>query len=701
MSTKRKIAIALSAIMIFSETSQIFAGPPTVTSDESVYINLDYYGKQESLSVVKGCMLNGNTEIVDYGQYEKVTNMTDYTEPVLDEDKVTWKVSDPTKRFFFEAVPKEGTVIPPWTFDISYRLNGVPIAAEELAGKSGLVKITIEAIPNENAPEYFKNNMVLQIATAVDMDKTNSLEAKGAQTQTVGTYKGIVFMALPGEHVTFDIEIGTDSFETPGITMMMIPITLQQIEDIKELKENKDKIEDSVEAVNQSLDDMINVLQNMSSGLENTKSGLSDYDEVRNNINTQKGEIYDNADNALEALTNLSKGIDKSFKDAKTQLTDISKSLKSIKEDIDAFQKLAKDIHDKSDERKKIMEDLQSSLDKLSEDSLKLRDTMTDVNDKLFQLETSAEDLRGIISLTQTINEQVGQAVGILASSNPDLGMIVPQLTTIASETNSASSEIYDVINDSIELGKQARTTNDVIKSVLKNTSIITDSLNSFIDLTNEYLELVDDDYENIDNSLGELSKITDTASELLITLSNIAGETETSIETVTENSNSIEGLANTNVTSINNISNSINKLVDFLSSLENLLKTNGDKFNSGTEKTIQGLIDVINNSLEGITKTENLRNAKDEIKEAVDEELDRFEKETNVLNMDPDANRISFTSEKNPEPDSIQIILRSEEISLDDPDEVLDYEKAPENVGFFRRVLNVFKKLFGKIFGV
>ena len=32
-----------------------------------------------------------------------------------------------------------------------------------------------------------------------------------------GTYKGIVFLGLPGEESTFEMRIGTDSFESSGI----------------------------------------------------------------------------------------------------------------------------------------------------------------------------------------------------------------------------------------------------------------------------------------------------------------------------------------------------------------------------------------------------------------------------------------------------------------------------------------------------
>ena len=38
-----------------------------------------------------------------------------------------------------------------WTFDVSYKLNGVEADASKLAGASGLVEVNVKATPNEKA----------------------------------------------------------------------------------------------------------------------------------------------------------------------------------------------------------------------------------------------------------------------------------------------------------------------------------------------------------------------------------------------------------------------------------------------------------------------------------------------------------------------------------------------------------------------
>ena len=66
------------------------AKAPKVEIDESMYVNMDYYGAIDDISVVKGCFLNGNTVIEDYGEYDEIINMSDRTQPVVEDGKVTF-----------------------------------------------------------------------------------------------------------------------------------------------------------------------------------------------------------------------------------------------------------------------------------------------------------------------------------------------------------------------------------------------------------------------------------------------------------------------------------------------------------------------------------------------------------------------------------------------------------------------------------
>lgn len=127
---------AASLVLAFTLPQAAQAAEPTVETDESVYINMDYYGAPTNTRIVKGVSLNGHTEFTDFGSYADVYNMSTYDEPVIKDNSVYWKLSDTSKqRFYYECIPTDKVNIQmPWNFDVSYKLNGVSVKAEDCAG---------------------------------------------------------------------------------------------------------------------------------------------------------------------------------------------------------------------------------------------------------------------------------------------------------------------------------------------------------------------------------------------------------------------------------------------------------------------------------------------------------------------------------------------------------------------------------------
>ena len=81
--------MGLAAVMACTGTVlPVLAGQASVAVDENMYVNLDYYGNVDRVNVVKGCDLNGQTTITDYGDYTAVTNMSCllYTSDAADEE---------------------------------------------------------------------------------------------------------------------------------------------------------------------------------------------------------------------------------------------------------------------------------------------------------------------------------------------------------------------------------------------------------------------------------------------------------------------------------------------------------------------------------------------------------------------------------------------------------------------------------------
>ena len=79
------------------------------------------------------------------------------------------------------------------------------------------------------------------------------------------------------------------------------------------------------------------------------------------------------------------------------------------------------------------------------------------------------------------------------------------------------------------------------------------------------------------------------------------------------------------------------------------------------------------------------MRKAGRTMKDTMDNEWNDLEDDTNFLNMDPNAEKVSFTSDENAEPNTLQIIMRTEEISVDDDAELLDAGQRRQRSTRFR----------------
>ena len=188
---------------------------------------------------------------------------------------------------------------------MSYKLNGVPVEAQACAGASGLVEITVHATPNDAASDYYKNNMMLLCGTGIDMSETLSIEAPGAQVQSLGTYKLVLFLGLPGEESTFTIRIGSNDFESMGLLLFMAPATMSSLDILSDLRDIKDRMGGAGDSLYEGLISMLDTLQSMQSGLNVLSGGLSGIDTVRQQLIADRGTLDPQTDAALSALEAL------------------------------------------------------------------------------------------------------------------------------------------------------------------------------------------------------------------------------------------------------------------------------------------------------------------------------------------------------------------------------------------------------------
>ena len=645
----------------------VLAGEASASVDEAMYVNLDYYGQIDKVNMVKSISLNGTLSFTDYGDYTDVTNMTDHTEPVLGDGSVTWNFApDQNGRFYYKGVMKNDQVTLPWTFDVSYKLNGVPTDADKLAGASGTVEIHIDATANENAREYYRNNMMLAVAVLVDLTKCYSVEADGAQVQNIGSQTGVVFTALPGEDGDYTVRIGSDSFESAGVLMTMIPGTTKDLEHVKDLKDAKDTWKEAGDQLYDSMEQMALSVESMRDGVNDLQSGLGSAENVRGVWSGSKDNILDNNDKALASLTA------------------VSEQMQAMVPHIESAKESAEIVHDSLGDIVNSMREMQDPLRKL--------------NTSLRGIKSNTEDLAASVA---PLNQLMQTLIALDATLQLSEQIYVTQLASLGVSLEQVENDYYDGdvdLIDDVNASAQTATPSSATAAGIPGVTLNTQRLLIALTQKKAYLEKL----SSASTSLaGKLSSLLDDTSDASRSMGELVDEIDFILEDSTALYDSLETYysdfqlaLDDSEELVNRTTNALDTSVSTLTLIQNTMRASSDSLDAAARDSIRGSMEVLDKSLRVLDSTTSMRMAGRTMKDTMDREWDDLDGDTRFLYMDPSAEKVSFTSDQNEEPDTLQVILRTKEISLDDDDEVLDAESAKASEGPLKRMWNVLVKM-------
>lgn len=373
---------ALSALMVLGSIPAAAIGDGvTATYDEAYYAMTDYYGNLTDGSVVKSYRTNGIATLTDYGDYDEIINLTDGTVPARNGGMTTFRLDEKALpgTFYFEGKTTKPFQQLPWTISMSYTLNGVPTKAEDLAGQAGVVEIRLDIVPNERASEYARNNYTLEAMTIFNQDDILSLEAPGAQVQLIGNLRAVLFLGLPGEECHYTIRVGSEDFAFGGMTFLMVPATLSQLEEIAKLSERKDDLEDNYNKLSGSIDSLLDAMTAMTGSLNASANGLEQLNKARGIFSDGKGVIYSGTDALREDLSNLAdvlepvegqiEALSKTISDSKSVLNSISNTSSDLRAELVDLEDALSALESGSGDVKSVLRaagSLQSSLNSLS-----------------------------------------------------------------------------------------------------------------------------------------------------------------------------------------------------------------------------------------------------------------------------------------------------------------------------------------------
>lgn len=787
---RRTAALAMSAALLLGcIPAYAVDNGVTPTYDEAYYATTDYYGNLTEGSVVKSYTTNGIVTLTDYGEYDEIVNLTNDLAPstVGGRSVFSFEEGDIPAHFYFEGKTAKPFEELPWTLSVHYTLNGVATRAEDLAGERGVVEITVDAMPNEGASEYARNNYTLEAMAIFNQDDILSLEAPGAQVQLVGNLRAVLFIGLPGEECHFTIRIGSDDFSFGGMTFLMVPATLSQLEEIAKLSERKDDLEENYDKLSSSLDVLLDSMNGISSSLYATASGLDELNEARDTISTGKGEVYDKAAlvrgdldalrDSLDALpghldsaSQLADDTHKSLGKVNDALRDVQESLENVQDEIDeltdelyrirnAGNVTASDLTALGRRVDSLNTDLSELLGKI--DALKIRIgsgeitmqgmTAAEISAKLESaqtlemLYTSAKNglltkeqffkqmlvLRG--SSESTAAATATQLVGLLTSveegvqaamtADPTL-TVETALTTVLGTLSSAEQGYYtqakqlETLYASVQGGMSEE---NFFLTVLPMTGMnalqaqqswalfeqsknLTDSVEGLCGLlgssglSGHTAKLL----RETGSAITNLTNATDELDDLLDSLDDALDAADEVYDILDKNLPELKQTLTDTKTTVTALSATVADTNDFLAAFESLLKTSGIQLDVGTKDTLAGLAAALRATARSLNTTGDVKSAKNNIGSIIEDTWHEYTGDVNnLLLMDATAETVSLTDTRNAAPQSIQVLIRTQEIKADAAEKAELAAKEVVQTTFWQRVTQMFRDFWSAVTGI
>ena len=768
--SRRLLAVTTALCLVLGSTAPALAAEPigdgvAPTYDEAYYATVDYYGNLTDGSVVKSYILNGANTLTDHGTYDEVVNLTDSTAPTVAGGVTTFRFDgeDAPSHFYFEGKTAAPFETLPWTITIHYTLNGVPTKAEDLAGKTGVVEIFLDIVPNDSASPYAKNNYTLEAMAIFNQDDILSLEAPGAQVQLIGNLRAVLFLALPGEEQHFSIRVGAEDFSFGGMTFLMVPATLSQLEQFAELSDRKDELEEDYHKLSDSLDTLLDAFGDMEGSLYATAKGLDQLNQARSTISAGKGSIYEGVDLLRGDLTGIAALLDpvaeqvqaasQAVTDSKAVLNTMTDTALSLKDQLADLEEDLEDLED-SDDVQRLLEDaagMESSLNKLKSalnslkgiqggSSVNVRETLQQVNafhdayeeedftaflaDMLYlggkaatpeEAAATAEMIAPLSQIPQLPEDDENYAVWVSvqqqyalfqAKGAMDFETFCAQVTgdaKLAAQMDylwelqqGDDAPALDILLDSMDqiMGDVGQTTSDVNDALGKIAGPTATVVGQLADLCGELDGLTDllDTAGNLSATLRRSSEklrdILDSTDELRTVLNDYEPKAQETLKT----------LEDLSVTAAATVRDS-EKLVG---DTEALMKASGAQLDSGTKQTLEGMAAALRQAAKSLSTTNDVKDAKSSISSIIEDTWNEHTGEVdNLLNMDATAAPESLTSSENPAPTSIQVVIRSQEIKAEEPEETEAEKTAAQTTTFWGRVAQMFRDFWAAITGL
>lgn len=652
---KQVIAMMLVTAVTLSNPSFARAADSKDNKEEVVYGILNQNGSVNGIYVVN--IFDEKGDIVDYGNYSSVRNMTTQDKITMDGDKIS--VTNKDDKLYYEGIAKGHDL--PWNISFNYYLDGKEYTPDEIAGKSGALTIRLKITQNNNCDENFYKNYALQTAITLDANKCTNIVADNATIANVGSDKQLNYTSLPGKGADITITADVKDFEMKAVTINGVKLNLDiQIDDSKLMSQ---------------VQQLTNGVDRLDNGAHNIQNGTSDLQNGVSQLDSGAKKLKDGASNLDDGAQSLKDGINQ-VQAALNELNSHSDTLTTG-----------------SGQVKAALKQIQTSLSKVSVTS----DQITTLVNASSQIKTAINQINAGISSLQA---NVGYAQYKAAMQGG--GLNIDQLLKGNSDAIASLNTQIDALNvtynqikslpgyetQAAQLKAQIDQFTNLVALLNGNTAAIggtqtyLDSISAAVTQLSNGVSKLNQQYETFDAAIVALSQ---TLSGLLVDMSNLSNGINTLVEKYTKLDKGIadytSGVANIVagyrgvVSGADNLAAGSQKLADGNATLHS---STNDLVN-GVSKLYNGSVDLKDGSGELKDKTSN-------IEPDVNSQIDTMLSDINGTQ----SAVISFASAKNTNVKSVQFAIKTNPIEKKAV--VAEKEKVTQKLSIWEKFLQLFK---------
>ena len=320
--TKNKIISGTLLCTMCTYTLPVFA----YTKDETVYSKMNSKGEKYQTIVSTHIENNGELELInDMSNLVNIENTNGDEEFTQEGNSLVWKADK--KDIYYQGESQKDL---PIACDVKYQLDGKEVKAEELLGKSGHVKITIQYTNKEEhmvningSQQKMYTPFVVVAGTVLQNDKNKNIEISNGKVINDGSKAMVMGMALPGlqeslnvkkadMEIPNDIEISMDAtdFELGNVITFVTPKVLEE----KDLSifDELDKIYNQVKTLQTASNQIQEGSQTLAEGTNQLASGTKDLKQGTNVAYHGAKQIQTEVTKATNQLANdKSEALDK------------------------------------------------------------------------------------------------------------------------------------------------------------------------------------------------------------------------------------------------------------------------------------------------------------------------------------------------------------------------------------------------------